>query len=723
MGKLTKRLVRTGPVTGCSLALVAAFAQHAVAEEGVIEEIVVTARQRTESIQDVPISMSAVGGSALEEARINSLQEMEYSVPNLVFGETGTSGETHVGIRGIGDFSRNIGFDTRVGVYVDGVFAGQSLAVDQGLADVEQVEVLRGPQGTLFGKNSSSGVINIITRKPDFDAASADVSVGAGNDSNLYGSAAINLPLSDTVAARVSVMAQEQDGYVDNLANGKELMSADYVLTRGRLRFQPNDALDVTLSVDYREQNNDILFLEPEDSYELAVGNPAAVGRHNVDQDGPLTDDNNGWGLALAGDYDFGNGWILTSISGYRESERKVGSDEDATSAYGLHVAYFKDDLEQFTQELRIASPATDRFRYVAGFYYFWQQGAQLRDVLLGPAFGAPADTLGARSDSEVETTSWAGFVNANYDLTERVTLNAGIRYTQEDKKADLNQFTLGAFGLANFTDYSDDFDKGNVTATANVQYAINEDVMAYANYSRGQKSGGWNVDFVASLADLPFDEETVDSFEVGIKSDLLDGRLRLNASAFHAEYKDFQVFQFQFTGTTTNLIVSNAAEVTTQGVEVEGTAYLTDDLEVDFGIGFADAEFDDFPGGATDDLGNPVNVGGNDLVRAPKWTSSITGRYHFVLGDMDGSVAVNYTYRDKEYFNPDNREQSRQNGYGLWNASADLNLSAQWQVGVWGRNLGDKEYRTMRGVSFLGVPFSLYARKISYGLEARFRF
>ncbi|MEJ2088697.1 MAG: TonB-dependent receptor, partial [Gammaproteobacteria bacterium] len=270
--------------------------------------------------------------------------------------------------------------------------------------------------------------------------------------------------------------------------------------------------------------------------------------------------------------------------------------------------------------------------------------------------------------------------------------------------------------------DFSDGFNDGNWTATANVQYAFTDDVLGYVGYSRGQKSGGWNVDFVASLDDLPFDEETVDSFEAGIKSDLLNGRLRLNGSVYHAKYHDFQVFQFQFTGTTTNLIVSNAAEATTKGVEIEGTAFLTDNFEVEFGVGLADAEFDDFPGGAIDDEGNPINVAGNALVRAPKWTSSVTARYHFMIGQFDGTASVNHTYRDKVYFNPDNRDQSRQSGYSLWNASLDVALSERWSLGVWGHNLGDKEYRTMRGVSFLGVPFSLFARGISYGAEVRVR-
>jgi len=690
---------------------------------GVIEEVIVVARQRQESIQDVPISITAVGGSALSELRIDTLQEIEHSIPNLVFGETGTSGETYVGIRGIGDFSRNIGFDTRVGVYIDGVFSGQSLSVDQGLGDVSQIEVLRGPQGTLFGKNSSSGVINIITNRPEIGETSASLQAGFGNLDNTYGSATVNLPLGDKSALRLSAVGQEQDGYVSNIASGKNLMSNDHQQARARLRYQPSDALDMILSVDVRNQDNDILFLEPDAEYENAAGNPAAAGRYTVDQDGPLVDNNDSWGMGFNVDYDLGNGYTLTSITGYRRSKRRVGSDEDATGAYALHVQWFEDEFEHFTQELRLSSPEADRFRYVAGLYYFDQQGEQVRDVVLGPAFGAPADTLAARSDSSVDTKSWAAFVNANYDLTDRLTLSGGLRYTEEEKDADLSQFTLPAFGLANFTRFVDSIDDSNVTATANLRYAFSDSVQSYFTYSRGQKSGGWNVDFVAAEQDLPFDEETVDSFEIGLKSDLLDGRLRLNLAAFHAEYDDFQVFQFQFTGTTTNLIVSNAASVTTEGLEIEGVARFSEAFELSYGVGWTQAEFDDFPGGAVDEAGEPTNVAGNKLPRAPEITSSLTGRYFFDIGSIDGSLALNWTYRDKQFFNPDNRDRSAQDGYSLLNASLDIGLSESWSVAVWGRNLTDEEYRTMAGVSFLGVPFSLFAQTRTYGADISYRF
>jgi iron complex outermembrane receptor protein len=504
-------------------------------------------------------------------------------------------------------------------------------------------------------------------------------------------------------------------------------MTNDHIFARARLRYQPSEAFDINLSFDYREQDNDLLFLEPDDSYELAVGNPAAVGIRIVDQDAQLIDNNNGWGVSLAADYTFANDFVLTSITGYRTAERMVGSDEDATRVFTLDARFFEDDFEHLTQELRLTSPDDRRLRYVLGFFYFDQNAKTDRVVALGPGFGGPpAGVDAAIQDSKVDTSNFAVFVNANFDLTERLTVSGGARYTDEDKDTDIEQVVFPGFGLATLLQEQSGRKEDYFTATANIQYQFNDDILAYFTYSHGYKSGGFNVDLVPAAGDLFYDEETVDSFETGLKTDLFNNRLRFNITAYHAEYDDYQVFQFRFDpfSGTTALLVSNAASVTTEGVEVEGIARISDNMEIEYGLGYADATFDDFPGGAVDSItGAPLNVAGNTLARSPEVTSSVTGRYRFETGSLTSNLVLNYTYRSKQFFNPDNRANTVQQGYGLLNASLDVKLNEQWGLAVFGRNLADKNYRGNRGVSFLGVPFSLYAQPRTYGVELYYRF
>ena len=304
--------------------------------------------------------------------------------------------------------------------------------------------------------------------------------------------------------------------------------------------------------------------------------------------------------------------------------------------------------------------------------------------------------------------------------------MSGGLRYTDEQKDARVDQFVFPGFGLAEMIEESFDRDEDYVTSTLSVQHQATEQLRAYLSYSSGYKAGGFNVDLVPTIDDLLFEEETVDSFELGIKTESRGGRARLTAAAFHTEYDDYQVFQFRFDpfSGTTALLISNAASVTTEGLEVEGAARISDRFELAYGVGYTDATFDDFPGGAIDaTTGEALNVAGNTLPRAADWTGSITPRYNFTAGEVFGSVSVNYTYRGDQYFNPDNRANSFQKGYGLVNAAVDLHLSERWSVGAWGRNLTDEVYRGMRGVSFLGVPFSLFAQPRTYGAELALRF
>lgn len=687
------------------LAIVPTIVQAETANGHVLEEVVVTARHREESLQELSISASALSGDFLREAGVNRTRDLEYMVPNLVFGNTGTDGETFVGIRGVGDFSRNIGFDTRVGVYIDQVFVGQSLAINQAMVDVDRVETLRGPQGTLFGKNTSSGVISIVSKQPEPELGGwLELDVGNYDSAGLSG--ALNVPLNDTTAVRGSFIVKEQDGYVDNLYNGKELLSQDFWGARINLINHTSDALTIKASADYYHSEPNILFLEP--TLALIDGAPKP---YEVNQDVDLQDDSDSGGASLTIDYEMANGYILTAITGYRFSERNTNSDEDASPADLLYARLFHDEFDQFTQEVRLASPANDRYDFVVGAYVFVQDAESRRDAFGGVDFGGPF--LAALTVADVDTESYALFINGNYHINDAWSINAGLRLNEERRDVSFDQAATAFFGPVTLDDSESDSD---VNATLSIKYHFSESIAFYAAYSRGTKSGGWNLDFVPN-ADIAFDGETVDSFEIGFKSEWWDRRIRLNGATFYATYEDFQVFQFQDTALGTNLVLTNAGEVTSKGIELELTALPTDQLMITAGVGYTDASFDEFRNGG----GIGVHFDGNDLARAPEWTGNFTAQYSQPISVGELQFRYEYSYRGDQYFNPNNFDDNFAEAYGLSNASIKwLSEDEAWQITAWGRNLADKRYLHNRGVSFLGIPFDLYGQPRTYGVTLR---
>ena len=685
-----------------------ASAEAAAASNMSPETVVVTARKRTEDIQQVPISISTLSSDEITSHGAHDLRDLDYQVPNMVQPGLDSDINPTVSIRGISSDSRNIGFESGVSVYIDGVYTGRPTSYMQDLVDVDRIEVLRGPQGTLFGKNTIAGVINIVNRKPDA-VTRGMASFEVGNFSLFREEGSISGPISadDTWMAGVSAYRLDRDGIQDNVFNGKDYWNEHRMGGRGQLRFHPDDKLDITLEVDGLTDRS-----RPETTH-VVEGFGASFVAHDpfdIDIDAPVRVKRDVYGSSLNGDYSLSNGGTITSITAYRDNKVDFISDDDATE-FAILTSHFIDHEKQWTQELRYSSPGDRAFRYVIGAY-FYDQHVDTSRVSLAPAGGlAPVD-LTVSLDATVQTRDWAGFAQADWDVTPALTLTAGIRYTTENKSLDMNLVGLPPFGIISLVTHPSK-DSNAWTPMASAVYKINESLNAYVTVSRGFKAGGYNADFVGN-DELSFGPEFVTNYEGGLKFFGAGDRLRLNLAVFHMDYSDLQVSVFRpFTG----FIIANAATATINGAEVDGSFQVTSHTSLTTGIGYTDATFDKFVTGSGDDFS------GNRLPYAPRWTFNFGAQQEIVLGNF-GSLFVRgeYVYRAKYFSNSDNVDVHTIPGYSLWNGSLTLEpVNSHWSVQAWVENLADKLYISDQDApigGLLGSRSETYGAPRTYGVR-----
>ncbi|MDH4042092.1 MAG: TonB-dependent receptor, partial [Gammaproteobacteria bacterium] len=578
-------------------ALAALSATSGTAQEAsgfALEEVVVTAQKRAQDAQDIPISVQAFTPSAIDKLGANNLSDLSEAAPSLVIGGLGRGSQQNMGMRGVTDFARNVGIDARMGVYIDGVFQGRSYAADVPLLGLESVELLRGPQGTLFGKNTETGAISLNTKKPSEDFE-AEIGADYGRYETGKVTGYVNGALADTLFASASGSYQQGDGYYDNILLGKDV--GDWDTSAGRLQFRwlPSDMFDIRLSGDYTEKHSD----QP-----LATN--AQLDAYKTQQNFVTKDDSKNWGTALNADIFLAGDYTVTSISAFRHNKFDTLADDDYTPLELVWVD-FNEDSDQYSQEFRLVSPVAEKYDWVGGVYYFYNDLSSARNVSIGetlftnllpPALAPFAGAISGYTEvpNKLSTETYAAYIHGNYRFTPAVELTAGIRYTVEDKNLDkwsqisypndpavaarleaatgrpFTQspgFILGAINYDNVSESRNDEDW---SPTVGLNYSFAEDIMLYARYARGNKSGGWNADFMTNgLEYFSYEPESVDSYEAGIKSTLMDDTLRLNAAYYYSEYDDFQVFQQVFnSGGNPSNELTNAGAVTNQGVELE---------------------------------------------------------------------------------------------------------------------------------------------------------
>ncbi len=668
----------------------AAYGQ-AVRTDQTIETVVVTAEKRPEDLQKVPLSMTVLSSEDLSKKGINSLRQLEFSVPNLSFVGVDTSVGPTVAIRGISSDARNIGFESGVSMYVDGVYTGRPDTFNADMLGIEQIEVLRGPQGTLFGKNTTAGALNITTRQPtDTLEGSAEFEYGTFNQ--VVGRGTISGPLVEgKLAAEAGGFFRFRGGYQANLFDGTRKYDENSIGGQAKFRYTPNASTDITLAFDglaehYRPDANQVL----PGSFGYVPGqDPRAV---NIDA--PVFQKRQIFGTSLTANLQLEDGTTLTSISAYRLADTHFLSDDDASPEPFL-TSNFVDNQNQFSQEVRLASPGEGALTYVAGVYFF-AQGVNTRRASIIPPFTLLGPMgVAVTLDGSVNTRSYAAFGQAEYKFTDALRLSAGLRYTYEEKDLRMNLMGSPLFGIIDLN-ATRSISDSNLSPMVSLSYAFSDEVNGYAKISEGFKSGGFNADFVAS-SQVEFKPETVTNYEIGLKTQIAD-HLRLNVAAFYMDYDDLQVSSFQqFSG----FVISNAAKAHIWGAEVDGVAELFPGFELTGGLGYLNATFSSYPNGG----GLGIDYTGNTLPNAPHWTGNVAGEYTFKLLDWGTAFArAEYAYRDFSFTDSSNDAGHLLSGFGLFDARIGLNSpDGRWTFELWGKNLSDKLYANDRGVPILG--------------------
>ena len=696
------------------------------------EAIVVTARRTEENVQRVPGAITAFSEKSLDRIQATDTTGLQGAVPNLnIVQGRGSSNSTNIFIRGIGQPDALQTFDPAVGVYVDDVYLSRIRGNQLDLLDVERVEVLRGPQGTLYGKNTIGGAIKFVTRKPGQEfRATGSIAVGSYNQFELKGAA--SGPISDTLAAGFAVMRAKRDGFVEDRSDDREYNNKNTLAGRAAIAYTPSSSLRVDLSADYAHDDaklntgaplNDIVHLftptvivpleRDPDHYNFTVETTPGL---------PNSTKMTHWGLSGTAAYDVNDQLTLKSITAYRKLRTTDYVDIDATAA---EVGDVLVDVhqDQFSQEFQLLY-TSDRLSGVAGLYYLDEDITShqeafaddlvnlaafrgiLPDFLLGPSnFPTFLRTI----DDDLKTNSYAAYANVSYSVTDALRLSVGLRWTRDEKDYFRTTSTFSSSPLLNSVapfvfDRKDHW--SDVSPMASIDYQFSPSTMAYLRYSKGFKSGGFNGRANEIGSSTAYDPETANSYEAGLKTTIAR-QLRLNVAVFHTGYKDFQARVSELDDSTLPptplLSVLNAGKLRIRGAELEAVWTPTPQLLLDSQIGYLDAEYKEF-----DDL-RFTSFGGSRAFQepafAPKWTMRFGGQYIFDLGSSGGiTLGGQARYRSRHALSVDNTftntdteiEGLFQKGY--WLADARIvweDAAKHFEVGLYGNNLFDKLYKT----------------------------
>lgn len=746
-----------------------AFGQEAGgADVSGLEEIVVTAQKRSENLQDVPIAISAFTGAQILEDGIASLEDIGSRTPGMVFAAF-SIGQPEIAIRGVGTKEDGASASDSVIISVDDVYIAARTAQVFDIFDLERVEVLRGPQGTLYGKNTSGGAINFVTLKPSQETR-VRVRQSVGDFGRFDTGAMISGQIAENFFGKVSFSRRQHDGYLRNILQGSEFFGqrqgeSNTFAWRAQLRWTPGERTEILLSLDGADDNLGASNREPVGSTGPlhdcgCASDPIAVNiALGGDGDGHTTlaetegfTDRDVQGYSLRIEHELGD-MTLTSITAYRESDFDWLEDSEglppwpglidltgtlgnplvgllAPAAEGFSFDVNDSAIEttsQFTQELRLTSGGSSKLLWTAGLFYSREE-IDRTETFEFPSLGGPGGNDITASTQENTTNSFAVYADGTYDIFNDLSLTAGLRYSSDKRSIGVEGQVIQGLGLLikpfDRVTASDKWD--NLAWRAVLSYRINTDVMAYASAATGFKSGGFTGSAsTAERATTPFDQEKATNFEVGLKSRLLDNRLQLNITAFFTDYKDLQVTRFfqPVDAAFGEFITENAGKAEIKGVEAEFVALPFEQLEIGGSYAYLNAKYTDFQGtpslaadGSTLDSGA---FNGNRLRQAPKTMLNFYGKFTQQLARGSISAKISYRYQGLSFYDPSNNPITTIPAYDIWDARlAWRSEDENWEAAFWVRNFGDEQYRThvfsQRGGR---IAFAIFGAPRTFGL------
>jgi iron complex outermembrane receptor protein len=722
-----------------ALAISAALAPASL-QAAVLEEVLVTATKRSESVQNVGIAITAFTGDQLQQLGFTNAQQVTSMAPGVQTLQPNGEANYAVGIRGVvnSDFTTNV--ESPVALYVDEVYISQMSGAGFMLYDMERVEILRGPQGTLFGRNATGGLVHYLTKRPtkefsgyvqgtygDYDQYKVQGAVGGGNDK---------------VAVRFSGSYNEADGYVTNrLDRGTDLNNADDQSYRAQLLYTPTDDLEVLFNVRHGEQDIDTGFFENVSSVIPQTLTPNVFNPvlEYIDNDGDV----------YAGDYDdpgyndletdgytatlkwsFDN-FTLTSITDYSTVKRKYIEDSDASPAPVFNF-FLNTDSEQTSQELRLDGE-TDNFKWLTGFYYMKldidDSNGAITDPFVGPA-PTPGAEAGLNNPYTSDLDSYSVFGQIEYPLTENLNLVVGARYIQDEKDFEYTTSIVefldpeqknfdsssNMVELVELASYKGDRDDNEWSGRVQLDWTVNEDMMVYGSWNRGVRGGGYNAPIFPlsppldyNDATMSYDPENLDAFEVGFKSSFMDGTMRINGAAYYYDYKDYQAFFI--TGIDT-ITFNTDAEST--GGELELQASPIDGLDILLGAAYNDIDVE-LPGGDV------------SSIKSPEWNLNALVRYEWPMFGGDMSLQGDIVYIDDHIFALTGAETVSEDGYAVSNIRLSYATGdGKWLASAFVDNVADKEYMVqtfdLSGLDVFGMTEQYFGRPRWWGVSLAYR-